>query len=169
MASAFGGKEHAAQARAGASADCTRIRTKLYLKCCRACRRHQGCRCRKRRLRYVTDFWAALGQAAACLYLVRWGVGRKAQWRVEKLIAGQGAAGPGRGYISALLSLIGPSVPMSVCHRPKLQPIGPQAGHRVCSRLPQKGRVKCSRRSNIERKLPSSRDFSPIHRVRPTK
>src|SRR5205823_7977015 len=29
--------------------------------------------------------WAALGQAAACLYLVMWGVGRKAQWRVEKL------------------------------------------------------------------------------------
>src|SRR6266852_2965567 len=52
-----------------------------------ACRRHQGCHSRKRRLRYVADFWAALGQAAACLYLVRWGVGRKAQWRVEKLSA----------------------------------------------------------------------------------
>jgi hypothetical protein len=30
-------------------------------------------------------FLAALGQAAACLQLVMWGVGRKEQWRVEKL------------------------------------------------------------------------------------
>ena len=92
---------------------------KLYLDCYCACRRHQGCHCRKRRLRYVADFWAALGQAAACLYPVRWGVGRKAQWRVEKLSPGHGAAGPGRAYIfQPLISLIGPSVPMSVCHRP---------------------------------------------------
>ena len=40
-----------------------------------------------RRLRYVADFWATLGQAAACQYLIMWGVGRKAQWRVEKLCA----------------------------------------------------------------------------------
>jgi len=31
--------------------------------------------------------WAALGQAAACQYLVMWDVGRKEQWRVEKLLA----------------------------------------------------------------------------------
>ena len=37
----------------------------------------------KRRLRYVCVFWAALGQAAACLYLVSWGAGPKAQWLVE--------------------------------------------------------------------------------------
>jgi hypothetical protein len=37
----------------------------------------------KRRLRYVCVFWAALGQAAACLYLMTWGAGRKAQWLVE--------------------------------------------------------------------------------------
>jgi len=37
----------------------------------------------KRRLRYVCVFWAALGQAAACLYLVTWGAGRKAQCLVE--------------------------------------------------------------------------------------
>ena len=37
----------------------------------------------KRRLRYVCVFWAALGQAAACLYLITWGSGRKAQWLVE--------------------------------------------------------------------------------------
>ena len=41
----------------------------------------------KRRLRYVADFWAAFGPAAACQYLVMWGVGRKEQWRVEKLRA----------------------------------------------------------------------------------
>ena len=29
--------------------------------------------------------WAALGQAAACQYLLIWDVGRKEQWRVEKL------------------------------------------------------------------------------------
>jgi len=29
-------------------------------------RRHQGCQCGDRRLRYVADFRAALGQAAAC-------------------------------------------------------------------------------------------------------
>src|ERR1700720_3541425 len=56
-------------------------------KCYCACRRHQGCHCMKRKLRYVADFWAALGQAAACQYLVMWGVGRKEQWRVEKLRA----------------------------------------------------------------------------------
>src|SRR6266498_4100268 len=39
----------------------------------------------ERRLRNVADFWAVLGQAAACLYSVMWGVGRKEQWRVEKL------------------------------------------------------------------------------------
>jgi hypothetical protein len=33
-----------------------------------ACRRHQDCHCGERRLRNVADFWAALGQAAACLY-----------------------------------------------------------------------------------------------------
>jgi hypothetical protein len=37
----------------------------------------------KRRLRYVCVFWAALGQAAACLYLVTWGADPKAQWLVE--------------------------------------------------------------------------------------
>jgi hypothetical protein len=31
--------------------------------------------------------WAALGQAAACQYLLMWDVGRKEQWRVEKLLA----------------------------------------------------------------------------------
>ncbi len=41
----------------------------------------------KRRLRYVCVFWAALGQAAACLYLMKWGLGRKAQWPVEELNA----------------------------------------------------------------------------------
>jgi hypothetical protein len=49
-----------------------------------ACRRHQDCHCGERRLRNVADFWAALGQAAACLYLSMWGVGRKEQWRGEK-------------------------------------------------------------------------------------
>ena len=34
-----------------------------------------------------TRAWATLGQAAAYQYLVRWGVGRKAQWRVRKLSA----------------------------------------------------------------------------------
>jgi hypothetical protein len=37
----------------------------------------------KRRLRYVCVFRAALGQAAACLYLVTWGADPKAQWLVE--------------------------------------------------------------------------------------
>jgi hypothetical protein len=37
----------------------------------------------KRRLRYVCVFWAALGQAGACSYLMTWGAGRKAQWLVE--------------------------------------------------------------------------------------
>ena len=37
----------------------------------------------KRRLRYVCVFWAALGQAGACPYLITWGTGRKAQWLVE--------------------------------------------------------------------------------------
>jgi len=37
----------------------------------------------KRRLRYVCVFWAALGQAAACLYPVTWGAGRKGQCLVE--------------------------------------------------------------------------------------
>src|SRR3954471_3795159 len=32
-----------------------------------------GCHCIKRRLRYVCVFWAALGQATACLYLMMWG------------------------------------------------------------------------------------------------
>jgi hypothetical protein len=40
----------------------------------------------KRRLRYVC-FLAALGQAAACLYPLMWGLGCKAQWLVEKLNA----------------------------------------------------------------------------------
>jgi len=57
----------------GAGAYGTRIRMQLYLECYCACRRHQGCHCMKRRLRYVADFWAALGQAAACQYLVMWG------------------------------------------------------------------------------------------------
>jgi hypothetical protein len=63
------------------------FRMQLYLECYCACRRHQGCHCMKRKLRYVADFWAALGQAAACLYLVMWGVGRKEQWRIKKLRA----------------------------------------------------------------------------------
>src|SRR6266446_7844475 len=71
----------------GAGAYGTRIRMQLYLEGYCACRRHQGCHCMKRRLRYVADFWAALGQAAACKYLVMWGVGRKEQWRIKKLRA----------------------------------------------------------------------------------
>jgi hypothetical protein len=35
-----------------------------------ACRRHQRCHCRERRIRYIAACWAALGQAAACLYLL---------------------------------------------------------------------------------------------------
>jgi hypothetical protein len=42
----------------------------------------------KRRLRYVADFWAALGQATACQSFVRWGAGRKNQWQAKKLGAG---------------------------------------------------------------------------------
>ena len=76
-------RRHAAE---GCSAP--RIRTQLYLECYCACRRHQGCHCVwKRRLRYVCVFWAALGQAVACLYLMRWDVGRKAQGLDEKLNA----------------------------------------------------------------------------------
>jgi len=41
----------------------------------------------KRRLRYASVFWAALGQAAACLFLVTWRIGSKAQWPIEKLNA----------------------------------------------------------------------------------
>ena len=37
---------------------------------------------RKRRLRYVSVLWAALGQATACLCR-QWGAGPKAQWLVE--------------------------------------------------------------------------------------
>src|SRR3982074_940471 len=47
----------------------------------------QGCHCIKRRLRYVCTFWAALGQAPACLYVMMWGIGCEAQWLVEKLNA----------------------------------------------------------------------------------
>ena len=160
MTSAFSGKERAPRkARVGGSADGTRIRAKLYLRCCRACRRHQGCHCRKRRLRYVTDFWAALGQAAACLYLSGGVSGAKHNG---------GSAGHG-GIFQLLTSLFGPSVPMSVCHRPRPKPMGPAGRTPIVLRLPQKGRVKCSRRSNIERKLPNSRDSSPIHRVRRAK
>ena len=49
-----------------------------------ACRRHQRCHWRKRGLRYVADFWAALGQATACSYVSMWGAERKAQWRIEE-------------------------------------------------------------------------------------
>src|SRR6478609_10612777 len=56
-----------------------------YMKCYCACRRHQGCHCIKRRLRYVCVFWAALGQATACPYLMMWGIGCEVQWPVEKL------------------------------------------------------------------------------------
>jgi len=76
-----------ARTRTGAGAYDTRIRTQLYMKCYCACRRHQGCHCIKRRLRYVCVFWAALGQAAACPYLMIWGIGCEAQWLVEKLNA----------------------------------------------------------------------------------
>jgi hypothetical protein len=62
-------------------------RTQLYLEGYCAYRRHQRCHWRKRRLRYVADFRAALGQAAACQYFVMWGAGRKEQWQVEKLRA----------------------------------------------------------------------------------
>src|SRR5258705_4334151 len=72
----------------------TRIGTQLYWEFCRACRRHQGCHCSKRRLRYVADFWAALGQATACLYLLNWGVGREAQWGGWKLMPPQEAEKP---------------------------------------------------------------------------
>ena len=40
----------------GAGAYGTRIRMQLYLECYCACRRHQGCHCMKRRLRYVAAF-----------------------------------------------------------------------------------------------------------------
>src|SRR4051812_41165544 len=76
-----------ARTRTGAGAYDTRIRTQLYMKCYCACRRHQGCHCIKRRLRYVCVFWAALGQAAACPCLMMWGIGCEAQWLVEKLNA----------------------------------------------------------------------------------
>ena len=33
-------------------------------------------------------FWAALGQATACLYLGKWGAGRKAQYAIENFSAG---------------------------------------------------------------------------------
>ena len=69
----------------------TRFRMQFYLECYCACRRHQGCHRMKRRLRYVADFWAALGQAAACQYSVMWGVGRKEQWRVEKITCYSGS------------------------------------------------------------------------------
>jgi hypothetical protein len=42
----------------------------------------------KRRLRYVADFWAALGQATACQSFVRWGAGRKKSMAVEEIGAG---------------------------------------------------------------------------------
>jgi hypothetical protein len=61
-------------------------RTWLYCSLC-ACRRHQRCHCRERRIRYVAACWAALGQAAACLYLLCGVSGVKKQWRVEKLSA----------------------------------------------------------------------------------
>ena len=54
-----------------------RSRTQLYFECYYACRRHQRCHCRKRRPWYVADFWAALGQATACLYLANWGAALK--------------------------------------------------------------------------------------------
>ena len=50
-----------------------------------ACRRHQGCHSLETETSVRRRFcWAALGQAA-CQYLTMWGVGRKEQWRVEKL------------------------------------------------------------------------------------
>jgi hypothetical protein len=62
----------------------TRIRTQLYFKCVIV--PADGTRAAtagKRRLRYVCVFWAALGQAAAYLYLATWGADPKAQWLVE--------------------------------------------------------------------------------------
>jgi hypothetical protein len=67
-----------------AGAYATGIRTQLYLEC--YCVPADGTRAAiagKRRLRYVCVFWAALGQAGACSYLITWGAGRKAQWLVE--------------------------------------------------------------------------------------
>ena len=48
-----------------------------------ACRRHQRCHCKETESSVRLRFLAALGQAAACPYLVTWGAGRKAQWLVE--------------------------------------------------------------------------------------
>ena len=38
----------------------SRIRTRLYLECYCACRRHQDCHCRKRRFRYVAALFGQL-------------------------------------------------------------------------------------------------------------
>ena len=50
---------------------------------------NQGCYCVKRRLRYVADFWAALGQAIACQSFLYVGRGtKKINGRGKKLGAG---------------------------------------------------------------------------------
>jgi hypothetical protein len=65
-----------------------RIRTQLYLQCYCACRRHQDCHCGKRRVRYVAALFGQLsGKPLLCPYLMKWGLGRKAQWLVEELNA----------------------------------------------------------------------------------
>src|SRR3954453_19211301 len=74
-----------ARTRTGADAYDNRIRPQFCMKCYCACRRHQGCHCIKGRLRYVCVFWAALGKATACLYLMMWGIGCEVQWPVAKL------------------------------------------------------------------------------------
>jgi hypothetical protein len=44
---------------------------------------------RKRRLRHIAVFWAALGQAAACHYLCICGTEIETQGRVDNLIRGK--------------------------------------------------------------------------------
>jgi len=50
----------------GAGAFATRSRKRTILDCVFACRWQQSCLCGDQGLRYVADFRAALGQAAAC-------------------------------------------------------------------------------------------------------
>ncbi len=68
-----------AGAASGSRCSCTRSRTQLYLGWYCACRRHRAATNRKRGLRYVADFWAALGRASRLPVLSIWGVGPKAQ------------------------------------------------------------------------------------------
>jgi hypothetical protein len=84
VARAFRLSTRPAQTRKPGGGACdTHNRTQLYSKCRCACRRHQRCHCGERRLRNVAVFWAALGPAAAGLYMVTWGAGGQAQWRAR--------------------------------------------------------------------------------------